>query len=122
MSYFSATKLRRLRQMSRMSLTDVYKRTGVSRAQVSRIENGLTDPRMSTVTRLLTCYGATLGDVEAAAPTTMTLGEIRDRSQRGAARLARSGLGASDPIARLDRKASMQLDVSAEQEALATRT
>ena len=121
-SYFNGVKLRRIREQSRMSLSDVYVRTGVSKAQISRIENGKTDPRMSTVTRLLSCYGASLSDLEPAPPRTLTLNEIKERSVRGADRIMRSGVGVSSPTDRLDRKAMLRGDVRAEREALATRT
>jgi transcriptional regulator with XRE-family HTH domain len=104
-----------------MSLSDVYTRTGVSKAQISRIENGRTDPRMSTVTRLLSCYGASLSDLEATPTRALSLSEIRELSDRGAERIARAGMGASDPNDRLDRKAARGMDVRAEREALATR-
>lgn len=122
MSYFNGLKLRRIRERNRLSLSDVYARTGVSKAQTSRIENGITDPRMSTVTRLLTCYGASLCDLEPAPPRVLTLSEIKERSDRGADRLVRTGLGASSPTDRLARKAKLRRDVRAESEALATRT
>lgn len=122
MSYFNGVKLRRIRERNRLSLSDVCARTGVSKAQISRIENGKTDPRMSTVTRLLSCYGASLSDLEPAPPRVLTLSEIKERSDRGADRLVRAGLGASSPTDRLDRKAMLRRDVRAEREALATRT
>ena len=104
-----------------MSLSDVYARTGVSKAQISLIENGRTDPRMSTVTRLLSCYGASLSDLEPTPAKVLTLSEMKERSDRGAERIMRVGLGASNPSDRLDRKARVGMDVSAESEALATR-
>ena len=122
MSYFTGTKLRRLRQLKGLSLSDVHQITGISRAQNSRIENGKSDPRMSTVTRLLSCYEATLSDLERDPPDTITLREVRERSRRASEVLDRVGLGQSDPWARLDRKSRRGRDVSNERRAIATRS
>ena len=122
MSYFNPVRLRRLRQLNRMSITEVFEATGVSRAQISRIENGKSDPRMSTVTQLLSCYGASLGDLESSPPTVLSLSEIKQRADRAADRLSRVGLGPSDPEDRLARKAIRGVGTKAESEALATRT
>lgn len=121
MSRFNGAKLRRLRQLRGLSLSDVHERTGISRAQISKIENGKADPRMSTVTELLTCYGASLSDVEATTPRVMTIREVRQRSNRAAEILERSGLGESDPQLRLDQKSARE-EVAAERRALATRS
>ncbi len=104
-----------------MSITDVFERTGISRAQISRIENGKADPRMSTVTQLLSCYGASLGDLERGPASTVSLDELKAQAELAAERLALAGLGASDPGARLARKATRQVNVEAEKAALATR-
>lgn len=122
MSYFTGMKLRRLRQLKGLSLADVYEITGISRAQISRIENGKSDPRMSTVTQLLSCYEAALSDLEQDPPDTMTLAEIRERSRRASEVLARVGLGESDPWARLDRKSRLGRNVTNERRAIATRS
>jgi len=94
----------------------------VSRAQISLIESGKADPRMSTVTRILTSYGASLSDLESSPPKIIRLGELKERAGRAAARLEDVGLGPSDPMQRLDRKAQRQEDVRAEREALASRS
>lgn len=104
-----------------MSLTDVHHIAGVSRAQLSRIENGKSDPRMSTITQLLTCYGASLGDLEKSPATVLSLDEVKQRAGQAAEELLRVGLGTSDAAERLARKAMRQIDVQAEREALATR-
>lgn len=122
MSYFSGMRLRRLRQLKGLSISDVHQITGVSRAQISKIENGKSDPRMSTVTQLLSCYEATLSDLERDAPDTITLREVRERSRRASEVLDRVGLGQSDPRARLDRKSRRGRDVSNERRAIATRS
>lgn len=121
MSYFNGARLRRIRELKRMSLTDVFESTGISRAQISRIENGKADPRMSTVTQLLSCYGASLSDLESSSPGVLSLGEVKRRANQASERLVLSGLGPSDAGARLDRKAERQVDIRAEREALSTR-
>ena len=104
-----------------MSITDVFEATGVSRAQISRIENSKTDPRMSTVTQLLSCFGASLSDLESSSPTVLSLSEIKQRADQAAERLSRVGLGPSDPEPRLVRKDALRVDTRAERVALATR-
>ncbi len=104
-----------------MSITDVFERTGISRAQISRIETGKADPRMSTVTQLLSCYGASLGDLESSSPRVLSLAEVKRRAGQASERLSRSGLGRSDAGARLVRKAERQVDVRDERDALSTR-
>ena len=104
-----------------MSLTDVSMSTGVSRAQISLIENGKADPRVSTVVKLLSCYDSGLADLEPNPPKTLTIDDIMARAERGARVLEQVGLGPSDPLARLDWKAQRDEDVEAERQALATR-
>ncbi len=121
MSYFNAARLRRLRIAKRLSLTDVSNKTGVSRAQISLIENGKADPRISTIVRLLSCYDSGLADLEPSRGEVVTIDDVSARAERGARRLDKAGLGPSDPMARLDRKTDREFDVEAERMALATR-
>lgn len=120
MSYFSGAKLRELRMAKRMSMSYVHERTGVSKAQISLIENGKVDPRMSTVVRILSCVGASLADLEPISPEVTTIDEVVERAREGARMLEDVGIGPSDPRARLDRRAG---DPAADLEraALATR-
>lgn len=103
-------------------MTSVWQMTGVSVSSISNIENGKTDPRMSTVTQLLSCYGASLGDLESDPPALVTLDELKRRSESVAADLASSGLGPSNPAERLARKDLLGLDTSIERDALTTRS
>lgn len=121
MSYFNGAVLRDLRLRERLSITQVYERTGISRAQISKIETGKVDPKASTVAGLLTCYNASFGDLERSAPVTVDLAMLLERGEAASQRLDRSGVGPSDPQERLNRKARLGLDISAEREALATR-
>lgn len=122
MSYFSGAKLRRLRHASQLSMASVSEMTGISVSSISNIETGKTDPRMSTVTELLSCYGASLGHLEPAPTPVISFGELRERSARAAEELESSGLGPSNPKERLARKASLGLDTSIEETSLHTRS
>jgi transcriptional regulator with XRE-family HTH domain len=51
-------KLRRERERRLMTLQDVSEKSGVAIATLSRIENGLQQPRIPTVRRLATALGA----------------------------------------------------------------
>ncbi|MFZ0013038.1 MAG: helix-turn-helix transcriptional regulator [Acidimicrobiia bacterium] len=121
MSYFNGAKLRTLRDSRGLSMASVCQMTGVSVSSISNIETGKSDPRMSTVTRLLSCYRASLGDIESAPPIVLGLDELKRRSQRAAADLLNSDLGWSDANERLTRKTMLGIDTSIEREALATR-
>lgn len=121
MSYFSGAKLRQMRETKRLSMFSVYQMTGVSVSSISNIETGKTDPRMSTLTQLLTCYGASLGDLESTPPLIIGLDELKQRSQQAATALLASDLGPSSPEERLARKSVRGLDTSVEMEAVATR-
>ncbi len=104
-----------------MSLADVSARTGITRAQISLIENGKVDPRMSTVVKLLNCYRRSFADLDSSSTPVSQLDEVLAQARAGADRLASLGVTPSDPEARLARKESRKLDVQAEREAMATR-
>ncbi|HLV90528.1 MAG TPA: helix-turn-helix transcriptional regulator [Acidimicrobiia bacterium] len=116
----TGSQLRTLRQASRMSLSDVSARTGISRSQLSDIENGKADPRISTVKRLLECFGADF-DALSLDVQVLDLGDLRREGRRSAQNLVAAGLGPSDPEARLRRKEARGVDTSAERRALASR-
>jgi transcriptional regulator with XRE-family HTH domain len=121
MSFFSGAKLRQLREARGLSMASVFEMTGVNVSSISNIENGKTDPRMSTVTQLLTCYGAGLGDLEDGPTTVVSLDQFKLRAARSAAALETSEFGKSDPEKRLAHKSKLGLDISVERDALATR-
>lgn len=122
MSYLNGARLRQMRDLKRLSLSDVSARTGVSRAQLCLIENGKADPRISTVVKILSCYGSGLGDLEPSPIEVVSVAEVLSRAERGVQLLESVGLGPSDPLARLDWKEQHQEDVSLERTALATRS
>lgn len=103
-------------------MASVFQMTGVSVSSISNIENGKTDPRMSTVTQLLSCYGASLRDLEDTPPTVLALDELKQQSERAARDLQSFDLGPSDPEERLARKTRLGTDVSLERDAVASRT
>jgi transcriptional regulator with XRE-family HTH domain len=103
-------------------MASVYQLTGVSVSSISNVETGKTDPRMSTVTELLSCYGASLSDLEPAPTSVVSFAELRRRSARAAEDLKSFDLGPSNPEERLARKASLGLDTSVEASALLTRS
>ena len=121
MSHLNGARLRQMRDLRRLSLSDVSARTGVSRAQLCLIENGKADPRISTVVKILNCYGNGLADLEPSPPEVVSVAEVLARAERGSQLLDSVGLGPSDAKARLDRKEQRQVDVGLERTALATR-
>jgi transcriptional regulator with XRE-family HTH domain len=121
MSYLNGARLRQMRELRRMTLSDVSTATGVSRAQISLIENGKADPRISTVVKILSCYGRGLADLEPTPIEVASVAEILMGAERGAQLLESVGLTPSDPEGRLDWK-QRHLDVGLERSALATRS
>lgn len=99
----------------------VCQMTGVSVSSISNIETGKTDPRMSTVTQLLSCYGASLRELEPTPTPVLSLDELRRRSASAAEDLVAADVGPSDPEKRLARKAMLGMDTSLERGAMATR-
>ena len=57
-----AERLSSARADARLSLRDVEKQTGVSKANLSKMESGQqTNPTLNTLTVLAGCYGVTVG-------------------------------------------------------------
>ncbi|HEX6221026.1 MAG TPA: hypothetical protein VF115_08015 [Acidimicrobiia bacterium] len=51
-------------------------------SSITNIETGKTDPRMSTGTRLVVCFGASLKDLESTPPAVIGMDELKQRSER----------------------------------------
>ena len=102
-------------------MSSVFQMTGVSVSSISNIETGKTDPRMSTVTQLLSCYGASLRDLESSPPLMVGLDDLKQRSARAATDLMASELGPSNPKQRLAHKSMRGFDTSVELDAVGTR-
>ncbi len=99
-----------------MSITELSRRSGVPRPNLSRIERGLMDPRVSTVERIIDALDLQV-DVVPRRP--LDLQDVVDRAKRGYRVLESCGLGSSDPWRRIGRRAARGVDVSAEARALA---
>ncbi|HDH26192.1 MAG TPA: XRE family transcriptional regulator [Actinobacteria bacterium] len=106
--------LRECRKRSRLTLADVSRRCGVTVAQLSRIENGLVDPRLSTLVRILDAVGATLADIAVPVPRTVSVDVVVRRREEGRRRIEQAGLGASNVTARLDRRERTGVDSTSE--------
>lgn len=122
MSYLNGARLRQMRDLKRLSLSDVSVQTGISRAQLCLIENGKADPRISTVVKILSCYGSGLADLAPNPIEVVSVADVLSRADRGAQLLESVGLGPSDALARLDWKEQRQVDVGLERAAFATRS
>lgn len=94
-----------------MSIAELSRRSGVPRPNISRIERGLVDPRLSTVERLLTALDLQLS---VAPRSAASLSQVLRRAERGRSALAVAGVGSSDPWRRLGRRAARGEDVSNE--------
>ena len=77
-----AARLRELRQAERWSLDELSARSGVSRASLSRIENGEVSPTASVLGRLAGAHGSTvsrlLADIEGEAPALVARADQRE--------------------------------------------
>jgi len=116
----TGSMLRRRREAARLTLADVSERSGVTIAHLSRIENGLADPRLSTLQRVMDAIGANLSDLAVPRTRTVSVGTVLERRASGRTRLDRAGLGPSDPNARLDRKEQAGVDVNVERSGVAS--
>ena len=57
-----AERLSSARADARLSLRDVEKQTGISKANLSKLERGIhKNPTLDTLTALAGCYGVTVG-------------------------------------------------------------
>jgi transcriptional regulator with XRE-family HTH domain len=110
--------LRQRRDAAQLTLAEVSERSGVTIAHLSRIENGLADPRLSTLQRVLDAMGGTLSDLEAPRIAIVLADTVLERRAEGRERIDRAGLGSSNPSVRLDRKERTGLDGVAERSAL----
>jgi len=112
--YQTGSLLRVRREELRLTLADVSQRSGVTIAQLSRIENGLVDPRYSTLVRILEATGASLDDIVVEPLREISLSDALRRRDIGRARIEGSGLGESDVGARLGHQDRRGGDTTAE--------
>lgn len=111
-------RLRSLRKGRGLTLADVNRLTGVTVSQLSLIENGRVDPRLSTLQRVLGAYGGDLSDLAVAEPLTVSLDDVLGWRDEGRAILESRGWSPSDPERRLDRKDRLGVDTIAERTGL----
>lgn len=110
----AGARLRHRREAARLTLADVSRRSGVTVAHLSRIENGLADPRLSTLQRVLAAIGGDLSDVSVHPAEPVSARDALERRAAGWELIERAGLGVSDASARLDRDERAGIDVSVE--------
>lgn len=113
-------KLKREREAQGLTLEQVSEATGIAVANLSRFESDRNDSRFSTIQRVAEALGVELSLVEADAEPPNLL-EMAQRAKRARDVIMKAGLGESDPVARLERRAAAGQDVSVEREALEQR-
>jgi transcriptional regulator with XRE-family HTH domain len=109
-------ELSKRRRQAGMSIAELSRRSGVPRPNISRIERGLVDPRLSTIERLLAALTLRL-DVAARRP--VGLEEVLARAEQSSRALASAGISSSNPWRRLGQRAAEGDDISTEARALA---
>jgi transcriptional regulator with XRE-family HTH domain len=111
--------LRSRRRAAGLTLAELSVRCGVAKPQLSRIENGLVDLRLSTVTRIVGATGGSLADVAIEPIRATPVDEVLRRRAENKDRLAAAGVTSSNPLRRLDEKDRRGEDTSAERSVLA---
>lgn len=114
----AGAQLRRRREAIGLTLAEVSQRSGVTVAHLSRIENGLTDPRLSTLQRVLDAIGADFADVSTPGIRTVSVATAIERRDAGRKRVGLTNLGTSDADARLDQRKRRGGDVDDERAGL----
>ena len=112
-------RLRAEREAQGLTLDALSARCNVAIPNLSRIERGLADPRVSTVERIFAALGIEpwRGSTPATGPTSIE--DIRQRAARGQDRLAAADLASPSPRARIMDKAEAGEDVRDEMDWLA---
>lgn len=107
----TTTRLRVLRESCGLTLDELSRLTGIASSNLSQIETGKTDPRWSTIMRILDALGVEPSALSPVRGLRSALGEPTARFGRG-----------SDPWTRLRLKAERGEDVSEEARVLAINT
>jgi transcriptional regulator with XRE-family HTH domain len=111
--------IRREREGRGLSLADLSERTAIAPSNLSRIECGRVEPRLSTLNRIAEALQCEISLVPSNRP--VPIAEVRRRAREGRERVIRSGLGFSDPWKRLSRKLEAGEDISSEVDSLVSR-
>lgn len=112
-------RLRVAREAAGITQAEIAARSGIATSNISRIESGEVDLRISTLTRILEAMDLELEFTSQTAP--LTLDDAPRSARRGRSRIAAAGWGPSDPHRRLDAKERRGLDVTVERELLEAR-
>jgi len=107
----TTARLRILRESQGLTLDELSRLTGIASSNLSQIETGKTDPRWSTVMRILDALGIEPSDLLPARGFRSETVGLKAEGDRG-----------SDPWNRLRRKAELGADVSEEARVLAINT
>lgn len=110
------TRLRATREALGLTQEAVSRISGIAAPNLSKIENGGSDFRISTLMRILDAMNLDIEFVPRDAP--ISLQDVLAQSERGRERLDSAGIARSDPQARLNAKRARGLDVSVEQSLL----
>lgn len=108
------TSLRRRRLAAGLTLAEVSERSGVAVPQLSRIENGRVDPRISTVVRILEVTDGELADLDIRPGSVVPIAQMLRHRTENQARLVAASIAPSDPERRLDARERAGEDVWAE--------
>jgi len=107
-----ASQLRVAREARGLTQADVSQATGIAAPNLSTIENGKVDIRLSTLERIL---DALQMDVQVVPRNRrISMDEAIAQSERGRAQLVAAGVAPSDPQRRLAAKERRGVDVSVE--------
>jgi transcriptional regulator with XRE-family HTH domain len=110
--------LRRRRRAAGLTLQQLSDRCGVAVPQLSRIENGLVDPRLSTLVRIVGATGGSVADLAVESPPIRSIDDVLRRRAENRARLEAASVVSSDPLDRLDERDRRGEDTSAERAVL----
>lgn len=104
-------RLRAAREAQGLTLASLSSRCGVAIPNLSRIERGLADPRLSTVERIFAALGIDPWAGTSPTEQPIPLEAVRQRAARGRRRLAAANLASPSPRARIMRRADSGDDV-----------
>ena len=108
-----AGKLRVAREMSGLTQSAVSQVTGIAVPNLSRIESGKGDVRLSTLDRVLDALGL---EVQLVPRTSrVSIDGVSEWSRLGRARLVAAGLAPSAPQERIEAKRDRGVDITVEQ-------